>query len=154
MIFMIGVLLGAGGRLEANQESGDRAGQGQPRAIEGVWEPVVTIRDCQTGAALFSFLSMDTYIRGGSFLGEGNGSPSVTGYGTWQHAGGRNYTVVFQFFMFNPDGSPAGRLKVRSNIRLSADGAAFRASDTAEISDLNGNVVAQICGTREAKRLQ
>jgi hypothetical protein len=100
---------------------------------------------------------MDSYIQGGSYVGESASEPAIraTGLGTWRHAGGRNFTALFQFFTYHePDGTPAGRLKVSARIRLSVDGASFRASDTAEISDLNGNVIGQVCGTREATRLQ
>jgi hypothetical protein len=74
--------------------------------------------------------------------------------GAWRHSGGRNFTSMYQFFTYNADGSPAGGIKVSSQIRLSANGTAFRSSETADVSDLNGNVVAQVCGTREATRLE
>jgi hypothetical protein len=126
------------------------------RAIEGVWEPVVTIRDCQTGDPLFSFLSMDSYIRGGSLVAESASEPNTraTGLGSWRHAGGRHFTAKYQFFTYNLDGTPSGRLKVSTRIRLGADGSSFVASDTAEVSDLQGNVLAQVCGTRRAKRME
>ena len=152
-ILTLTLVLATSSSLRAEQEA-IAATRIEARQIEGVWNPIVTIRDCETEAALFSFLSMDTYIQGGSYLGEGNGSPSVTGYGRWRHAGGRDYTSVFQFFTFNPDGSPAGRLKVSSRMRLSDDGTAFTAADTAEVTDLDGNVVGHACSTREATRLQ
>ena len=46
--------------------------------------------------------------------------------GAWRHSGGRNYTSMYQFFTYNADGSPAGGLKVSSEIRLSANGTTFR----------------------------
>ena len=156
MILMVGALLGAGDRLQANDASVDRAAREQARRIEGVWHPIVTIRDCRTQAALFSFPSMDIYIRGGSLLVEASSPPATraTGMGAWRHAGGRNYTSMYQFFTYNADGSPAGGLKVSSQFLLSANGTTFRSSETGEDSDLNGNVVAQVCATREATRLQ
>ena len=151
--FVVGAVLLVGGSLAADEGSGARA---QARAIEGVWEPTVTIRDCQTEAPLFSFLSMDSYIRGGSLVAESASQPfeRATGLGTWRHAGARNFTSAFQFFTYAPDGTPSGRLKASTQIRLSADGKSFRSRDTFEVSDLNGTVILQGCGTREAIRLQ
>jgi hypothetical protein len=74
--------------------------------------------------------------------------------GTWQHVGGRNFTAKYQFFAYNPDGTSLGRLRVSSKIRLSADGESFRTTDSAELTDLNGTVLQEICGTREARRLR
>jgi hypothetical protein len=156
MILLVGALLGMGHPLQAGEESGERSSKAEARAIEGVWHPIVTIRDCQTQAALFSFPSLDIYIRGGGLLVEASSPPATraTGMGAWRHSGGRNYTSVYQFFTYNADGSPAGGLKVSSQIRLGANGTTFRSSETGEDSDLNGHVVAQVCATREAARLQ
>ena len=157
MILMVGALLGAGDRLQANDESVvDRAAREQARRIEGVWHPIVTIRDCQTQAALFSFPSLAIYIRGGGLLAEASSPPATraTGMGAWRHSGGRNFTSTYQFFTYNADGSPAGGLKVSSQIRLSANGTTFHSSETGEDSDLNGHVIAQVCATTEATRLQ
>ena len=74
-----------------------------------------------------SFLWMDSYIRGGSYVRESASEPAIraTGLGTWRHAGGRNFTAVYQFFTYAPDGTPTGKLKVSARIRLSADGKSF-----------------------------
>ena len=118
----------AGGSTETDARA-------QARAIEGVWEPVVTILDCQTQTPIVSFLSMDSYIRGGSYVGESASEPAIraTGLGTWRHAGGRNFTAVYQFFTYAPDGTPTGKIKVSARIRLSADGKSFHTSDTSEV---------------------
>jgi hypothetical protein len=150
------MLMGTTGRLRA-PDAGDGTAGAQARAIEGVWEAVATIRDCNVPEIeFFSFSSMDSYIRGGSYIGESASEPAVraTGMGKWRHEGGRDYTAVYQFFTFDTVGKWSGRLVVSAQIRLSADGASFRSSDTAVITDLDGNVVDQICGTRQAVRFQ
>ena len=150
------MLVGATSRLRA-QDAGDGTVGAQARAIEGVWEAVATIRDCNAPQIeFFSFLSMDSYIRGGSYVGESASDPAVraTGMGKWRHEGGRDYTAVYQFFTFDPAGKSNGRLVVSARIRLSVDGLSFRSSDTAVITNLDGNVVDQICGTRQAVRFQ
>ena len=149
-------LTGASTQVNATEESANPSASAQARAIEGPWEPTVTIRDCQTGAPLVSFLSVDAYIHGGTFVAEGIAEPPnrALGVGTWRHEGGRNFTATYQFFAYNPDGTPLGRLRVSSRIRLSADGESFRTSDTAQVTDFNGTVLQQICGTREAIRVR
>jgi hypothetical protein len=149
MILMAGALAGISAPLQA---SDDRA---QARAIEGVWEPIVTIRDCQSQTVLDTFPSMDSYVSGGSLIVGASSTPAnrATGLGAWRHAGGRYYTAAYRFYSYDADGNPAGALQVSSTIRLNAKGTAFTAADTFEVSDLGGTVVFQGCGTRVAKRL-
>jgi hypothetical protein len=162
MILMVGALLGAGDRLQAQGESGDRAAREQARRIEGVWLPIVTITDCQTQAVIATFPSMDIYVRGGGFIGFGAVQKSdQVGMGAWRHAGGRNYVSEYQFFNYAPapfgapDGPPDGTLlKVSSAIRLNVAGTAFTTSETADLLDAAGNVLARNCAHRTATRLQ
>ena len=161
MILMVGALLSAGDRLQANDDSGDRTAREQARRIEGVWLPIVTITDCQTHAVMATFPSMEIYVRGGGTVGFGAVQKSdQVGMGAWRHAGGRNYTSQYQFFGYGappgaPDAAPDGTLlKVSSTIRLNAAGTAFSSSETADLLDPAGNVLARICGQREATRLQ
>jgi hypothetical protein len=160
VVLMVGALMGGGAGLHASVESADRAGKAGARAIEGVWLPTVTIRDCQTQAVLATFPSMDLYTRGGGFVGFGAVRQSdQIGLGAWRHVGGRDYTAEYQFFNYTPFGAPDGipdgtLLKVSATIRLNAAGTAFTSSETAQIVDGSGNVLGQICGSRQATRLQ
>lgn len=148
------VVLGPGGLLEA----GDATTAGSrplATAIQGVWEPTVTIRDCASGAVLVSFLSMDTYISDGSYVGVGAPEPHTPGFGRWQYVSGRAFTARYQFFTYDPGGIPNGRLRVSARITLAPDGTSFTATDRAETLDLDGNPTFPfvVCGTRKAKRL-
>ena len=155
MMLMVGALLGAGDRLQAQDAD-------QAHRIEGVWLPIVNITDCQTQAVIVTFPSMDIYVRGGGFIGFGAVQKSdQIGMGAWRHVGGRNYVSEYQFFGYNPapvgapDGAPDGTmLKVSATMRLSADGTTFTGSQTGEVVDFAGHVLAQVCGTRTATRLQ
>ena len=161
MILMVGALLGAGDRLQANDDS-DQGVSAQAQRIEGVWLPIVTITDCQTQAVIATFPSMEIYVRGGGYVGFGAVQKSdQVGMGAWRHVGGRNYISEYQFFGYAPapvgapDGAPDGTmLKVSAAIRLSADGTAFTSSETADVLDPAGNVLAKVCGSRRATRLQ
>ena len=156
IVLLTTVLTGANTQVNATGESNNPPASALARAIEGPWEPTVTSRDCQTGAPLFSFLALESYIRGGSLIAEGVDTPPnrALGVGTWRHEGGRNFTSTVQFFVYNPDGTPLGRLKASARIRLSADGESFRSLDTGQITDFNGTVLTQICTTRDATRLR
>jgi hypothetical protein len=160
VIVAVGALLGAGNVALANEQAGDPGSKAQARAIEGVWLPIVTIRDCHTQAVITTFPSMDIYVRGGGFLGFGAVRQSdQIGMGAWRHAGGRKYMAQYQFFNYTPFGAPDGTpdgtlLRVSTTIWLNATGSAFASSETAEVVDAAGNVLAQVCGTRTATRLQ
>jgi hypothetical protein len=162
MMLMVGAMLGAGDRLQANDES-DRAAREQARRIEGVWLPIVTIRDCQTHAVIITFPSMDLYVRGGGFVGFGAVQKSdQIGMGAWWHVGGRTFKSEYTFFNYAggpfsaPDAPPDGTLlKVSSTIRLNPAGTTFTTTETSEILDrATGNVLARGCATRTATRLQ
>ena len=141
-------------------DRGINGAKAQARAIEGVWLPIVTITDCQTQAVIATFPSMEIYVRGGGYVGFGAVTQSdQIGMGAWRHAGGRKYTAQYQFFNYTPFGAPDGTpdgtlLRVSATIRLNAAGTEFSSSQTAEVVDAAGNVLAQVCGTRTATRLQ
>jgi hypothetical protein len=158
-----GALVGAGTRLQATEQSEKMAAKAQIRSIEGVWLPIVSITDCDTQAVLFTFPSMETYVRGGGFIAFGAVQKSdQIGLGAWRHVRGREFVAEYQFFNYNPppggapDGSPDGTiLKVSARIRLNAAGTAFTSYTEARILDYSGNVLGdKICGTRQATRLQ
>ena len=105
---------------------------------------------------------MEIYVRGGGYVGFAAVQKSdQVGMGAWRHIGGRNYISEYRFFGYAPapvgapDGAPDGTLlKVSAAIRLSAAGTAFTSSQAADLLDPAGNVLARICGTRHATRLQ
>jgi hypothetical protein len=154
---VVGALLSATNSAQAKEDDGAEA---RARAIEGVWLPVVTITDCQTHAVLATFPSMDLYVRGGGFVAFGAVRQSdQIGLGAWRYAGGRRYTAEYQFFNYTPFGAPDGTpdgtlLKVSAAIQLSVEGSAFTSSATADVVDAAGNVLARVCGSRTATRLQ
>lgn len=91
--------------------------------IEGVWDSRVTIRNCQTGAALTTFRAMETFVRGGSLV-DTNAAPTSTrgpGFGRWQHEQGSQFSATFRFFLYNPDGSFAGVRRVSRTIFVDGD---------------------------------
>ena len=155
---VIGALLGATNLAQAKEDEGAEAGA---RAIEGVWLPIVTIMDCQTHVVQATFPSMDLYVRGGGLVVFGAVRQSdQIGLGAWQYAGGRRFTAQYQFFNYTPFGAPDGTpdgtlLRVSTTMQLNRAGTAFTTLETAaDVVDAAGNVLAQVCATRTATRLQ
>ena len=154
------VVVGALSATNLAQAKGDDGAEARARVIEGVWLPVVTITDCQTHAVLTTFPSMDLYVRGGGLVAFGAVRQSdQIGLGAWRYAGGRRYTAEYQFFNYTPFGAPDGTpdgtlLKVSAAIQLNVAGTTFTSSETADVVDAAGNVLARVCGTRTATRLQ
>ena len=143
-------------KIAAQTFEDSAARRSDARAIEGVWDITVTRRNCQTGTAILTAVAMITYARGGTMLDWGTGmAPSLRspGQGLWNHLSGRNFYSAFQFFRFNVDGTLAGRQIVRTQIELGYDGI-YRNSATAQILDVNGNVIQNNCSTATATRFQ
>jgi hypothetical protein len=142
----------------AEQRQADSsAQQAKARRLEGVWDVQVTRLNCQTGAVIATVPAMLTYMRGGTMSDWGTGtapSQRSPGMGVWSYESGRNYTSAFQFFRYNPDGTLAGRQVVRNQIVLSDSGSSFDVTTTAQILDLNGNVIANNCSTGVGTRFE
>jgi len=140
--------------LTATQSSA--SGQGKARKIEGTWRTSGTVINCQTGATIASFLGLNTFMQGGSMFATGASNPALTstGYGVWEHAGGPNFTNTIVSFRFNADGSFAGTQKVTRQIELDASGDQFSSTNSLEIADPTGNVIATRCSTETGHRLE
>ncbi|MDQ3684724.1 MAG: hypothetical protein M3430_03875 [Acidobacteriota bacterium] len=127
------------------------------RRLEGVWNLTVTVRNCQTGAAIRTFPAMHTYMRGGTMSDFGVGSaplPRSSGQGVWSYQSRDHYSAAFQFFRFNADGTYAGRQINRVQIELSRFDDSYTSSATAQTFDVNGNVIANSCFTATATRFE
>ncbi|HJP95863.1 MAG TPA: hypothetical protein VJ843_00670 [Candidatus Saccharimonadales bacterium] len=126
-------------------------------ALVGSWDVQVTIRDCQTGTPLFSFPAMMTYNQGDTMQETDLGDPFLVrllGHGVWEHDKKRQYSAAFQFLNYNPDRTFAGRNVIRSAISLGQGGDTYTGTDTLEILDANGNVIARGCATTTATRFK
>lgn len=127
------------------------------RKLEGSWNTQLTPYNCQTGVPLTTTPSMLTFMRGGTMMEFGTrNSPTLRGpgQGVWTYNGRRQFTAHFQFFRFNADGTFAGRQIVTQNTTLSYDGNNFTASSTAQILDVNGNVIQNNCSNAVGTRFE
>lgn len=135
-----------GGSAAVAQQAGD--------PYEGVWEAVVTARDCTTSAVLGTFRGAQAIHRGGT-LSDTNASAPTTrgpGFGVWTRNGDGTYAVRSRFYRYNADGSLAGSTVVTSKRTLLADGDVYSGDTRSDVRDIAGTVVAQTCvvdvGTR------
>ena len=141
---------------EQTQEAESKR-RGNARKLEGSWNHQGMRLNCQTGAIIGTFQALFTFTRGGTFWESGSQiSPSLRSpsHGVWSYQSGRRYTTAFQFFRFNADGTLAGRQIVRQQIELSHDGNSYTATATAQVVDVNGNVIANNCAAGEGTRFE
>ena len=127
-----------------------------PRGLEGSWDSQATFINCQTGAALRPpFPAMNTFMQGGTMqeFGVGSGLFRGPGHGVWNYEGGRNFSSSFQFFRFNPDGTPNGKVIVRRQIEF-RPGNSYIAASRTEFYDNNNNLFMRGCATETGTRFQ
>ena len=139
------------------QEENSSARRENGRKLEGVWNLTVTRLDCQTGAALGSGPAIITFVRGGTMHDFGSGRPPATrsaGYGVWNYQSNQRYTDAFQFFIYNADGTLAGKQVVREQIVLSRGGNNLTNTAQSQILDTNGNVTATRCSSAIGTRFE
>ncbi len=127
------------------------------RKLEGSWNHLGMRLNCATGATLGTFQAMFTFNRGGTFWESGTQiSPALrsASHGLWSYESNRHYTNRFQFFRFNADGTFAGRQIVHQQIQLSADGNSYTVTATAQVLDVNGNVIQNNCAAGSGTRFE
>jgi len=130
------------------------------RAIEGLWSTAVVIRNCQTGDPLITFTAMDLFNQGGTEIDTNNAVPSpVTasvrppGFGIWEYHGERQFSVNIRFFLFNPNGTPAGHRRIFQDILMGDDNNSWESTVSTTNYDLNGNLTSTGCATAAATRV-
>ena len=137
----------------------------QGNRLDGVWNVQVTILSAcgPTGVPVGGLPSIIMFTRDGKVI-ETPGTPLVgppvvlrvsPGLGTWQHLGGRHYSVVFRFFRFNGADDTFVRTQiVYKYIELSKDGDAFTSTGTTDIFDTDDNFITTRCTKGTATRLE
>jgi len=138
---------------------GDEPGGTEPEArkLEGTWRVQVTLRDCDTDAALGNpFAAMVTFARGGTLTSaDGGFNPALRGpgHGIWNHRGGHTYSALTEAFLFNSSGVWIGTQRLRQTIEIGADADEFKATISAQILAPGGNVLFSGCATSVGRRM-
>jgi hypothetical protein len=146
------LVLGIG--LPATAQSVD---DGSNNGLEGTWRAQVTVRDCQTGAALRAFPATFAFAKGGTVTFTTAGQlPSIAtpGLGAWHHMDGHTYTAVSEVFIFSTAGAWIQTHRFTRLIEVSRDANKFTDTIGLEIFNTDGNVIATGCGTTVANRLE
>jgi len=145
-MFLMFQACGGGGDAVAQQAAAD--------PVEGVWEGVVTPRDCTSSAPVGTFRGSQVYHRGGTMSDTNGQAPNSRGpgFGTWTREGS-TYTAKFRLFTYDPaTGALTGTMRATRTFTLSADGNTQTSTNTSQAEDLNGTVTRTGCATDLAKR--
>jgi hypothetical protein len=140
--------------------SGDNGGRKHGRGgqrIVGTWDVHVSARDCQTGAEIRTFESLEHFHTGGTMLDASSGfapSRQTPGIGVWSHLRGNTYSFSFKSFGFDASGNPTGWTIVRHEVTLNAGADEFTSEGTAEFYDANGNLLFTGCSSNTATRFE
>ena len=124
--------------------------------LAGVWDAVVTIRNCETGAPIGQpFASIANFNKGGTYLGSTSGRPQASRtpeHGVWAHISGRTYRFKFKSFDFNAAGVAVSYGIVTHDIELDESGDTYTSTGGVKVYLMNGTQIAQGCsdavGTR------
>jgi hypothetical protein len=75
------------------------------------------------------------------------------GQGVWSHVRGNTYRYSFGSFGFDAVGNFTGATKITGEATLKSEGSELISTATTKIYDRNGNLVATLCPTTIATRL-
>lgn len=131
--------------------------QGSGGRIDGTWNVRVTLRNCQTGAAITSFDSLTTFMSGGILLDSTSNIPQAMktpGQGVWSHTTNNTYQFSFKSFSFDAAGVYTGWTIIRHEAVLNSRGTAYESMGTAEIYAPDGTLTVTRCSTTTATRFE
>lgn len=141
-----------------NQTQEDSSAQRRnAKKLVGTWDVQVTIRNCQTGAAIRTFASVGTFMSGGTLIDSTSGIPPALrnpGQGVWNHEGGRNYRFKFKSFSFDASGNFTGWTIIQHEANLNHGGDDYESAGTAEVYNPSGVLVFTGCSTTTATRFE
>ena len=138
----------------AQDDSKSRNGGGR---LEGTWDMQVTTRNCQTGAAIRTFASIDTFMSGGTMLNSTSGFPQALvtpGQGVWSHISRNDYSFKFKSFSFDVSGNFTGWTIVSYELNLNHSADSYTAVGVTEVYAPNGNLLFSACSTSTAVRFE
>ena len=129
--------------------------QGGGGRLEGTWDVQLTLRNCQTGAAIRTFPELATFMFGGTMLSSTSGIPQTLktpGQGVWSHVGGHMYSFSFKSLNFDAGGAFTGWTKVTHEATLNPNATEYTSVGTARVHAPNGNLLFAGCSTTTATR--
>ena len=141
-----------GSAAAQDQQGQDQQGGKDP--IEGVWDVILTLVRCDTGAPIVSGRAIGMFGEGGSFTVVPNTFLHSTGVGTSRHLQGQSYTLVQKMLIFNATGGFSGSEVVTAEIQLSTNADEYTDTATFELFDTSDHVISTGCATATARRFE
>jgi hypothetical protein len=124
--------------------------------VEGTWIETVTFPDLPP--QFQNFPTLMTYARGGGLITVASNRPPAIGnvsLGTWAKSGPKQYSLMFLGMFFNAStGALENYIKVRETFRFKGDRDTYTGEATAQLLDLNMNVLGQFNATSRAVRVK
>jgi hypothetical protein len=136
---------------------GQQPSNSQANDIQGAWVLQVSAFDCRTLAPVSSFQSVVTFAPGGTLTNvTTGGSPALrtTGLGTWQKAGGHEFTAVTMVFLFSPAGAWVATQRIANTFELGTNRDELTGNTEVNFFDTNGNLTSTACATVLGRRLE
>ena len=140
---------------EQTQENSFGTNRGQ--RLVGTWDVQVTLRNCQTGAAIRTFASIGTFMTGGTALDSTSGIPQALktpGQGVWSYVGRNTYRFKIKSFSFDASGNFTGWTIIKHVANLNRFADEYESAGTAEVYAPNGNLIFTGCSTTTAIRFE
>jgi hypothetical protein len=133
------------------------AGQSDQRnvnSLEGVWQTVVSPRNCATGAALGpTFPGILMFSHDGTMTGTSTAVSSV--YGLWsREPGSHQYSFTSLSLRYSAAGVLEGTRRITQSVALDDGGSSFTSTGTFQDSDVAGNPTISGCSTSTGTRFQ
>lgn len=128
-----------------------------PRTFEGTWDVQVTVRNCQTEAAIRTFPAMATFMFGGTAIVSESGIPpalKTPAHGVWNHLTGNAYRFKTKAFNFDASGNFTGWIIITNQARLNRRADEFTSTGEAEVYAPNGILLFTGCSTLAATRFE
>jgi hypothetical protein len=103
-----------------------------------------------------NFQSLVTFAQGGTLTNVttgGNPALRTTGLGTWEKAGGHEFTAVTMVFLFSPAGAWTATQRLANTFEIGNDPDELTGTTEANFYDTNGNLTATVCATVLGRRL-
>lgn len=117
--------------------------------IVGLWDVVVTVTNCATGAPLASFPALHKYELGGTgqVVPNGNTARLSAHMMIWSHVESNDYLMAIKMFRFDEVGNNIGWVVLNNEISINEDADEYSGSGIAQTFDAAGNLVGGSCPT-------
>ena len=124
--------------------------------LTGTFDTVITIRVCNTGAAITSFQSVGSFNQGGTCSGITSGMPPTlrtSERGSWRHVNANLYRFKFKAYLYNAAAVAIGYQIVTHDLELDQSAAEWTSSGTSETFLMDGTPTGTGCSTAVGTRM-